>query len=167
MAQTFLRVASEEDVASVFDRLRLEDLREAEAATGLYGPQLKDVFRRLTQGTRAEHSQAESPVFCGGIEGGPPELLFGCDPVPYFPRVGQVWLVGTDTIKEHPREFHIRAVQTLAILTQQYDLLTNFADARNDVHIGWIKRLGFTFLRRVERFGAESRPFLEFAKPCA
>lgn len=159
MAQTFLRVASEEDVASVFDRLRLEDLREAEAATGLYGPQLQDAFRQLPY--------SESPVYCGGIEGGPPEVLFGCDPVPYFPEVGQIWLVGTDTIKEFPREFHTRSVRTLAMFAQNHTLLTNFADARNDLHIMWIKRLGFTFLRRIERYGAESRPFLEFAKPCA
>jgi hypothetical protein len=33
-------------------------------------------------------------------------------------------------------------------------------DARNERHINW---LGFIMVRRVERFGARSLPFVEFA----
>ena len=40
-------------------------------------------------------------------------------------------------------------------------------DARNDLHIKWLKWMKFTFINKVNEFGYEKKPFYEFIKICA
>jgi hypothetical protein len=44
-----------------------------------------------------------------------------------------------------------------------HEVLTNFVDAGHLRHILWLKWLGCYMIRRVERFGAQSRRFIQFA----
>ncbi len=99
--------------------------------------------------------------------------LCGCDPVQHFPEVGIIWMIGSNRLVRHRVEF-LRAGRSWVIEQhRRFPLLTNRADARNTLHLRWLSWLGFRFLREVERWGAQGRPFIEFASykdnfsPCA
>ena len=100
----------------------------------------------------------------------PRTVLVGDEPVAMFGSgiveegVGAVWLLGTDGIKDIKVQFLRESKYWLNQLYEDYDLLFNFVDERNEVHIKWLKWLGFTFLKRHENFGFENRPFIEFVR---
>jgi hypothetical protein len=86
------------------------------------------------------------------------------------PEVGVVWMLCTSEIEAFPFHFLNTARELLPVIHSFHPIVTNHVDARNTVHIRWLRWMGFTFLRRIERWGAESRPFIEFARlqpPCA
>ena len=53
------------------------------------------------------------------------------------------------------------------LLNQSFPIMYNYVDARNDLHIKWLKWMKFTFINKVNEFGYEKRPFYEFVKICA
>ena len=79
-------------------------------------------------------------------------------------NVGWVWLLGTDRIKEAKTFFLKHSKKELEEQGKEYDVLANYVDARNTVHIKWLKWLGFKFLREVNNYGKEQRKFYEFAR---
>jgi hypothetical protein len=152
MKPIFVRPATLADARDVAARLREEDRQEVLAAGGM-DPRI--VFpAQVLEGRE---------VLAAGIEGGPPEILFGCDPVVGAPEVGVVWLVSTPVLYDHPVEFVVTSRQLFQRFHERFRVLTNFVDERNVRHIKWLKWLGFIMVRRVERYGAQSRPFIEFA----
>ena len=100
-------------------------------------------------------SWAQTPDPLAIVEGETPAGIFGV--VPVEPGVGAVWLVGTDAIT-HGRWSFLRESR------QWLDLLFNYVDERNTVHLRWIEWLGFTFVARHTKYGYEQRPFLEFVR---
>lgn len=93
-----------------------------------------------------------------------PAAMFGAGPVQ--PDVGAVWLLGTDLILQNTTRFLRESRFWLDQVSKPYGLMCNFVDARNTVHIRWIKWLGFTFINLHEKFGVEQRPFYEFVRIC-
>lgn len=153
MIPTFVRQATLADAQSVAQRLRPQDRAEVLAAGGVAPtavfPAAVVEGREIMAGGLAEDDRAE--------------VLFGCDPMFGDPSVGIVWMVSTDVIYEHPYEFARTARHILSIYHDRHQVLTNFVDARNTRHIRWLKWQGFHMIRRVETFGAQSLPFIEFA----
>ncbi|WP_237353534.1 hypothetical protein [Xanthobacter sp. YC-JY1] len=94
--------------------------------------------------------------------------LFGIDPVFNHPHVGVIWLLGSDQLAAHSVEFLRQSQRWVERYNTQYPLLINRADARNALHLRWLQWLGFTLIREAP-WGAEGRPFVEFARlqPCA
>lgn len=94
--------------------------------------------------------------------------LFGVDPVFNHPHIGVIWLLGSDQLQAHSVEFLRKSREWVDIYNQRYTLLLNRADARNTLHLRWLRWLGFTLIREAP-WGAEGRPFVEFARlqPCA
>ena len=78
------------------------------------------------------------------------------------PSVGIVWLLSADVLHDHPVEFTVSSCDLYHRLHERHKILTNFVDARNARHIRRLQWLGFIMVRRVERFGAGSLPFVEF-----
>ena len=85
-----------------------------------------------------------------------------CGVVPVTEGVGCIWLVGTDQIKFASRPFLRISRELVARGTQGYSLVFNYMDERNTAHVRWVSWLGFTFIKRHERFGRSKIPFLEF-----
>ena len=82
----------------------------------------------------------------------------------YSPSVGVVWMAGTKVIEEEKAEF-VRATRIiLDLFDTQYDMLINVCDARNTVHVQWLRRTGFTLIRKIDRFGPNDVPVYEFAR---
>jgi hypothetical protein len=107
---------------------------------------------------------ASDQCWVGCTDDNTPALIWGTQPVFEVPEVGWIWMVGTDLMLQHRYEFLTKARVHIRLAHERYPILTNHVDARNEVHIKWLRFMGFSFLRRIERWGAEGRPFLEFAR---
>lgn len=159
MKPTFVRSATPEDLRYVASNLRVEDVEEVRAATG------------------ADPRLVLTPMACEGREvlaaglthNDRAEILYGVDPWPGTDNVGVIWMLSTPVIYDFPVEFVVMTQRELSRFHERYELLTNFIDARNERHIQWLAWMGFKKIRTVESFGAQSLPFIEFAryKPCA
>jgi len=84
--------------------------------------------------------------------------------VPFGSRLGFIALSGTRLLEENRTAFLRGSRDVLAHLDTKFDTLCNVCDARNEVHIKWLKWLGFTFIRRIETYGAHGVPVYEFAR---
>lgn len=153
MKPTFVRPATIEDAISVASRLRQEDRDEVIAASGA------DPLLVFPQYVREDRFVMAAGLAMDGI----PEILWGADPIPFVDDACTGWLVTTPRILQFPVEFTVRVKQLFEELHKDYALITNFTDERNKVHHRLIQWLGCKPIRRIEEFGAQSLPFIEFA----
>ncbi len=80
---------------------------------------------------------------------------------------GRVWMLGCKNMLDDSRdkyEFLRQSRIELKKLHQQFPVLFNYIDARNTVHLRWLKFMGFSIIKKHEKFGYENLPFYEFAK---
>jgi hypothetical protein len=148
-----LRAARLGDVKKLNSRLRLADSLEIQAAT------LEDSSVVLEQGFAWS-----DPCYTIIGDRNEPLAMFGVIPDPLDAKVGRIWLLGSDDLAKHSRTFLRHSRAWVDRLQQRYPTLWNCVDARNEVHIRWLKWCGFTFLRRIEEYGVERRPFYEFER---
>jgi hypothetical protein len=145
-----VRPADPADADALAPRLRAADRRELEATLGRVSPSV--VLRRGVE--------ASDPCFAV-VASGAVVALFGVVPTARDREVGSVWLLGSDDFAARPA-FIVRSSKAwLATLHERYRVLVNHVDARNEVHIRWLRWCGFVFVRRIERFGAMGLPFYE------
>jgi hypothetical protein len=152
-----LRPATAADVRHVATNLRPADKAEALAAAGV--PAIVALAESV------HHSRATWSLYAEDTVAG----LLGLQDTA-VPEIGVVWMLCTPVIDRYPFTFLRDARELLPIVHRYHPIVTNQVDERNTVHIRWLRWMGFTFLRRIERWGAESRPFFEFARlqpPCA
>ena len=153
MKPTFVRSASIADALSVAERLRKED-RDELLALCACDPRL----------ALPAYVHEGRDVWVGGLtETDRPEIIWGADPIPYVENAGVVWMLTTPVIYDYPVEFTVQMKRHFDLIHDRYEFLTNFTDERNTSHHKLIKWLGFSFIRRVETFGAAGLPFIEFA----
>ena len=144
-----------EDAARMAPNLRTADLRELQACCG------PDVSPQevLEAGIKTSKDPRTLEV------DGEPAAIFGVvDAKEEEPSVCIVWLLGTNKIKDVRSYFLRNCKDVLENIGEPYEVLTNFVDARNTVHVKWLRWMGFTLFREVEDYGAESRTFYEFAR---
>lgn len=96
-------------------------------------------------------------------EHGNPCLMMGVVPTE-DPMVGAIWLLSSDIITRHPVTFLRQSKPMLQRFHQDYPVLCNAVDARNTVHIKWLKWLGFTFINTVSGDGEGNLPFHTFVR---
>jgi hypothetical protein len=147
-----MRRAHREDVEHIVARLRQADRNEVRAATGLPA--------ELVMNGCIDVSDRAWTLETGE---GEPVALLGTQPIYDYPQFGWVWMVATDELVNHSYEFLRRCRSGLSEVYGDYQALTNFVDARNVVHIKWLRFMGFKFLRVIPDFGAHALPFIEFA----
>jgi len=149
----YVRLASIEDAQYVAEHLRDADRDEVRALCGM---DPKFVLPAYVQEGREVH--------VAGFVGQPPQIIFGVDPIfGMEDEAAVIWMLSTPEIYKHAQVFVPYSKNIWDAYHERFPLLTNFSDARNTRHHTWLKWLGAHFIRRVEHFGAESRPFLEFA----
>lgn len=146
-----LRPATLYDCVSLAPRLRQADKDEAYAASGVAA----EFAIKL--------SLLSSPALVACVEG-QPEMIFGC---PH----GHPWMLCTPVaVSPRWRKTFVKHSQAYIDDWQaQWGLLHNFTDARNSAHHVWLRRVGFTFIARHDRYGPFGLPFYEFVRiaPCA
>lgn len=90
-------------------------------------------------------------------------IRHGDEPVGLFGACtqGAVWMLGTPKIQTIRFRFLRQSRPWVNILHSASPVLWNWADARNDLHIRWLKWLGFRF--HDERpYGVNGEPFRYF-----
>ena len=135
--------------------MRQADRKECEALTGL-PPQLV-LPQAITRPRVWTWEEGGEPVAMGGVDAS-------------IPDVGVIWMTSTDAIVKHRVKFLRETCKPmLDRLHEDFPILTNMVDARNTLHHRWLRWLGFVFTQKIDKWGAHSVPFLEFARyqsPC-
>lgn len=148
-----VRSTKDKDIAKLAPRLRKADLSEIQGRTGEEPiVALRRCFA-ISDLCYAIVSQRDEPL-----------AVFGVVPDSQVNNSGLVWLVASEELVNHSVIFLRHSREWIDRLHQRYDRLWNYADARNEVHIRWLKWCGFIFLRRIEKYGFEQRAFYEFEK---
>lgn len=141
------RLATMEDVLDVASRLRQKDIEEGEAMLGC------DPRLFLTgfdpDNTYVLFNAAGDNVALAGV-------------CPMKDNTAMIWMVATDLLEEHPIEFLKYSKAFIKEVSAPFSLLFNWVDARNEVHLKWLRWCGFTFIQRHEKFGAQGIPFYTF-----
>lgn len=81
-----------------------------------------------------------------------------------LPDVGLPWMVGTDAMLLEGLAVGRQTRDHVSEMHEDYRVLTNFVDARNDVSIDWLLWAGFHLIDADPRHGPEERLFLQFSK---
>lgn len=148
----YIQRATIEDAAYIAKNLRDADRQECDAAIAL-PPELV-----LPEAVRAGRA-----VWTCHTNEGEPFIMFGVDPSA-LPSCGVVWMCSTPSILKHKVEFMRACGPLLDAIQDDFPVIHNVVDARNTLHIRWLKRCGFKFFRTLPRWGARSVPFIEFAR---
>lgn len=150
MSVTFRR-AEPQDAVVLAPNLRAADKAECDAllGPGHVGAALLESIVGSSQATAIE-------------EDGEPIGVFGVSPHG-VPNVGTVWLVGTDRLPLHKGPLLRQCKADLEKLHQIYPALTNVVHAENEVHIRFLRWLGFKRLGTTY-LGPQAAPFIEFAR---
>ena len=145
--------AEYEDIKKVASEMREADKNELKAL-GMDDPE--EALKESYFGSK--------PKCYTAIGAGVPVARCGVGPFEENERWGSIWLLGTDGVtKDIPITFLKWTRKFLPTLLEPYDMVCNIVDARNTVHIKWIKWLGFSFMRELKH-GPEGRTFYEFAR---
>lgn len=147
-----IRKATIHDANKIAKRLRRADLEEIRASHGAqpsYGPLLAACVCDSKKAWAAY--EGDTIIALGGVAEveGPPDMT-----------VGVPWMVATPYAP--PRFFLREARAYISELLDDFDVLTNYVDARNEKSIQWLHRMGFEFCDVAPFYGAEKRPFIQF-----
>lgn len=140
-----------EDAAAFSGALRDADRQEVYAATGT------DRYLRLLTASIAS-SQAAFSVWTHDMV---PVALFGASYRNALTDHGTLWLVATDELARHWREFCRRTREYLYELVKSPAIMTNWIDARNDKALRYIRWLGAE-VAPAQPFGPFGLPFHRF-----
>ena len=142
-----VRPSRYQDIDQLEDRLRPADLLEIKAGGTTPREGLSDGLLSCSKAFTVWLD--EKPI-----------AIFGVSPVASEGlSVGALWLMGTPEIEEIKFQFLRDSRKWLKELSENYDLLTNFVHANNELHIKWLRWLGVSIIRHQP-------PFLEFAFIC-
>lgn len=136
-----------EDAIALASNLRQADQDEIAAASGL------SPLMALQQGLEV----TDDPYTV--TRAGQPLAIFGVAPM--GGTVGAPWMLASDGIRAHYREFLRRSREEFERIREPYTYLFNYSDARNTLANDWLRWLGFTFIR-VEPYGVAQLPFWRF-----
>ncbi len=74
---------------------------------------------------------------------GKPAVLFG---VKEYPEHAAPWMISSHVIETIPVTFCKIASALIDAILGQHDILVNYVDARNTMHVKWLKWIGFKFM---------------------
>jgi hypothetical protein len=142
-----------EDCLELAGLMREEDRAEVMAAGG------KSPLGALLDGYRCSKQR------CWTVEyEGKPAAIFGAHPSPIDPKLGYIWLLGSPAISEFATTFLRQSKAWLEVASKDFDVVANYVDCRNDLHLKWLVFLGFELGQVVEQYGHEKRPFVRVTK---
>jgi hypothetical protein len=148
-----IRQARLDDAGALADRLREADIQEIRANLG------EDPLAVLKRSI-----VISVPCYTAADRQDSPVAVFGVAPDTHNRDIGMVWLLGSVELVNHQVFVLRQSRKWVEELQRHYKVLWNCVDARNEVHIRWLKWCGFVFIRLIEEYGVERRPFFEFEK---
>lgn len=150
----YRRPAQRADAVWLADHLRDADRQEVAAATGMTPavvvPQNFDTSDRVTAVCDADTDEVVA--------------LYGVAPagtVTGYGRLGYPWMLGTDKLVDHRYHF-LRNIKAWQVdLAEGYALFANYVYAENQLHIDWLKWMGYYFGEAIP-LGPFDAPFFPF-----
>ena len=140
-------------VEVIAEKMRLRDVAEVEAATGL---DPEDALGGSLMSSAAAWSIVDSK--------GKPFCMFGVSQWTIMPDTGAPWCLATDDWNKH-RKFILRNTKPhVEDMSRMFPILMNFVDVRNLDSIRWLSWAGFKFTACEPHFGPAPLPFLRFSK---
>lgn len=153
LSKPYMAKATLDDCLVLGKKLRKEDQQEIKALANLEG------VPSLILGLQSSHFVnsifTKDDVICGmfGVQG---EL--GKD--------AAVWMLASDEIEEIAIPFLRQSRKVVEYMNKLHPVLHNVVDARNTLHLNWLKWCGFQFINK-ENIGYENKPFYSFIRICA
>lgn len=136
--------ASREDAIWLSSRLRPEDIREIEAATG----------RTPEENVPLSFDISEECFTVRSLNSDEPVAIYGVADDPNDASMGVVWLLATPRMSNVSRSFLRAAPKLLDHLAANYTRgLHNLVDTRNMLHIRWLQKTGFRIRGKVKHRG--------------
>ncbi len=150
----YTRKTKLKDILAVANDMRPADLAEVQAASGR---EPKEVLLQCF------FEGQPCMTICG--EDDEPIGMWGV--IPMGEMLGGVWMLAANSlVKSKARQWSFlrQARSYVDQMQEEYPVLANCVDARNKVHIRWLRWMGFTFIAEHPNYGAEGRLFLEFVR---
>lgn len=143
-----IRPAVMDDAQRIAPLLREKDVREIAAASGLT-PEVSLFLAFVGPGERviAETPNGD-PILIGGIK-------------PTHANAAAIWMLATPLLEQYALPSVRMTRRWIDEWHKTYPLLWNRAWEDNDLHVRWLKALGFSFIRRMPVRG---NTFIEFAR---
>lgn len=145
--------AKYDDCLVLGKKLRKEDLAEVKAMANLDG--VSSLILGLINSHISISIFTKEDVICGmfGVQG-----QLGKDAF--------VWMLASDEIQKIAIPFLKQNRKVIDYLNKLHPVLHNVVDARNTLHLRWLKWCGFTFINK-QNLGYENKPFYTFVRTCA
>lgn len=150
---SFILPAEEMDARRLVPALRKDDVEEVHATLG---PEV-DIEKTLIQCLR-DSDAAWSAFTPEGMVG----VLFGVRTM--STGAGCIWLLGSDAINAHYREFLRQCRPIIADLNKRWPVLWNLVYANNPQRLRWIRWVGCELVRFHPEWGPMKAPFFEFER---
>ena len=160
MSAFIVGVATAEDIVCLGPRLRVADVEEIRAASGL--AQLEALRRSFDFSThvwavRAVAGETPSDRKIAGRT----IAMWGVGPLSLVDGRGCPWLLAADAFEACGRDIVRLSRPLLASMRDNYPHLENRVDARHTRAVRWLSWLGFT-IDAAAPWGVEGRPFHRF-----
>ena len=137
----YIKIASEQDAKELSQNLRKEDLDEIKANANA------NPYHALVSGVKYSHlplaimNDENKPIMIMGV-------------VSHGKQLGLIWLLSYQKLN-HIICIFTQLQRCIGLFLQSYPVLYNYIDARNTLHLNWLKWLGFSFIKVHEHFGYE------------
>jgi len=151
LVKPFLKVATLKEANYLSTRLRQEDIDECKANANVSPKEALLIGVQHSHLPFTVYNKEHNPVMIMGV-------------IPQGKNLGMIWLLSSPEIKNMPLTFLRNCKTVLDCYNQTFPVLYNYIDARNKLHINWLKWLGFRFIKVHNKFGYEQRKFIEFVK---
>jgi len=148
-----VRLADTQDAPTLASSLRSADLQEIKSNVG------EDPLAHIERSIL--HSD---PCYTVLNEKNAPVAVFGVIPDSQEVGVGKIWMLASEEFVSYRYIFLRHCREWIERLQQEYNVLWNYVDARNRMHIRWLNWCGFKFIRSINEHGVKRIPFLEFEK---
>ena len=151
--KAYMAKATRDDCLTLGKKLRKDDQEEIKALANLKGTQA--LILGLTYSHLCYSIFTKDDVICGmfGVQG-----EIGKD--------ATIWMLASDEIEEITIPFLRQNKAVINFINQLHPILHNVVDARNELHIKWLKWCGFNFINK-QNIGYENKPFYTFIRICA
>ena len=150
MIKLSTRDATMDDLYHVSNNMRDADIAEVYASSGRYP------WEALLRGFKVS-------TLCKAIVvDDVPIAIYGASET--SKDVAAVWMLGTDDIIKYARPWLRQSKEAMDELHDVYPMLYSFVDARNEVHIKWLRWVGYTFVAEHKNYGHGQLPFYEIVR---
>lgn len=146
-----VRTPTPDDIHRVCANARQSDIQELWAAAKA------TPYATITKGIKL------SPEAYAGCINGEPVCIFGVASFSLLTGHGVPWMVGTDLLDLHAKNFTKGSRVIVDNMFANWELLENWVDARNTRAIRWLRWLGFE-IGPAAPFGPFGQPFHHFVR---